>query len=271
MARLAMALLFLLFSAIAAAQDSTLPDGSQTRWVVEEPQEIVAYVAFDPVTVKRELPPRLRFVELREIAMSGIPWAIDYLAKHPAEGDWGISFFEIVRFGTFTIDGRAPHWPKGGAAALWFARVVSSDPAVNLGPGRPYLALEFLMPDKAYVAYMRKKGYYAGFGHVKLLQESDGTWQGMVKAAGLSVTAACIPAGGVIGGAGSAGAQEIFPPLSFSVENIVRVAFTGHREQDCGSGSSLEIRGDHALADGTALEPMVFEYGYSLSGGTYPE
>jgi hypothetical protein len=172
---LAMAFFLSVFSARAEAQVANLPEGSQAIWVVDQPQEIVAYVVFDPVVVKRELPQCLRFINLRELATAGIAWAADYLANHPTQGNWAISFLEIVRMGTFIIDGRAPNWPKDGAAALWFARVAPSDPAVNLGPGRPYLALEFWMPDRDYVAYVHEKGYSATYGKAKLLQDSDGT------------------------------------------------------------------------------------------------
>jgi hypothetical protein len=268
---LAMVIFPLVFSAGAAAQVAKLPEGSQTYWVVKQPQEIVAYVVFDPFAVKGELPQSLRFISLRELATAGIPWATDYLANHPNQGNWGISFLEIVQVGTFIIDGRAPNWPKDGAAALWFARVSSSDPAVNLGPGQPYLALEFWMPDKDYVAYMHEKGYSATYGEAKLLRDSDGTWRGTLNARDLRVTAVCKPVGRVNGGAESAGSQTFFPPLSSSLKNVVRVAFAGHREQECGNGSSLDLHGAHPLTGGVAMEPMVFEYGYTLEGGTYPK
>ena len=100
------------------------------------------------------------------------------LAEHPAQADWGISFLEIVRTGTFTIDGRAPNWPEGGAAALWCARVAPSLPTADLGPGQPFLTLEFWMPDSSYVTYMRGKGYPASYGQVKLLQPTEGMWRG---------------------------------------------------------------------------------------------
>jgi hypothetical protein len=271
MVRLAMALVLSAFSLNAAAQASTLPNGSQTRWVVDQPQEIVAYVVFDTAAVKRELPQSLRFVTLGELAKGKVGWAADYLAKHPTQGDWGVSFFEIVRMEIFSIDGRAPHWPKDGAAALWFARVAPSDPAADLGPGQPFLALNFWLPDRAYAAYMREKGYSATYGEAKLLQDSDGTWRGTANADGLSVTAACVPVGPVSGGVESAGAQAFFPPLSSSVKNVVRVSFSGHRERDCGNSSLLDLRGKHPLAGGVVMEPMVFEYRYSLKGGTYPQ
>lgn len=267
----ATAIVLSLLSAKAQVQVPNLPEGSQTRWVVNQPQEIVAYVVFNPAVVKRELPQGLRFINLGELAAGGIAWAADYLAEHPAAGDWGISFLEIVRMRTFIIDGRRPDWPKDGAAALWFARVAASDSAADLGPGRPYLALEFWMPDRAYVAYMREKGYSATYGDAKLLQDADGTWRGTINADGLRVTAACVPVGQVSGGTGSAGVQTLFPPFSSSVRNVVRVAFAGHRQRECRNDSSLDLRGAHPLTGGIALKPLVFEYGYTLRGGTYPK
>ncbi|MCX6549669.1 MAG: hypothetical protein NTY02_01455 [Acidobacteria bacterium] len=252
-----------------AAQVPALPEGAQTHWVVRQPYEIVAYVTFDPAKVKRRLPRTLRFISVKELAATGVRWATDYLVEHPAHGDWGISFLEIVRMETFTIDGRAPHWPEHGAAALWFARVAPSTPATDLGPGRPFLALEFWMPDSAYAAYMRGKGHYATYGDVSLLQKSGSVWQGSVDVAGLKIVAECVPTGPVTGGVGSAGMQAFFPPLLSSVTSIVRVAFAGHREQDCGGGSSWSLHGDHPLAGGVVLRPSIFEFGYELTGGAY--
>lgn len=254
----------------APAQVPALPNGAQTQWVVRQPHEIIAYVTFDPVTVGRQLPQSLRFLTVSELATGGVRWATDYLAEHPAHGHWGISFLEIVRMGTFTIDGRAPNWPEHGAAALWFARVAPSDPATDLGPGQPFLALEFWMPDSAYVAYMRGKGHHATYGDVTLIQRSDGNWRGAVSVAGLRVAAECMPTGAVTGGVGSAGMQVFFPPLLSTVQNIVRVAFAGHREQECGSGSVWSLQGTHPLVGGVVLRPSTLQYGYDLMGGAYP-
>lgn len=253
----------------APAQVPALPEGAQTHWVVGQPNEIVAYVTFDPTTVERRIPRALRLITVKELAATGVRWATDYLAEHTAHGHWGVSFLEIVRMGSFTIDGRAPNWPEHGAAALWCARVAPSDPTSDLGPGRPFLTLEFWMPDSSYVAYMRGKGHYATYGDVKLVRNAQGSWRGSVSVAGLSVVAECTPTGAVTGGAGSAGMQTFFPPLSSTIEKVVRVAFAGHREQECGSGSSWRLQGAHPLASGVVLRPSVFEFGFDLAGGAY--
>ena len=122
----------------APAQVPALPEGAQTHWVVGQPNEIVAYVTFDPTTVERRIPRALRLITVKELAATGVRWATDYLAEHTAHGHWGVSFLEIVRMGSFTIDGRAPNWPEHGAAALWCARVAPSDadPTTNFRPTR---------------------------------------------------------------------------------------------------------------------------------------
>ena len=254
----------------AAAAVPDLPAFARTRWVVEGPEEIVTYLAFDPDAVRDRLPAGLRFITVGELADGGVPWARELLGRRPALASWGVSFFEIVRARTFTVDGRAPHWPRHGAAALWLARVAPADPGADLGPGRPLLALDFWVPDSAYARYMRDKGYQAGYGDVRLRRESSGRWLGTVDVPGLEVTVACRPAGPVGGGPMSAGMQAIFPPANSTVTDTVRVAFAGHREQACGSGTSWELRGTHPIAGGILLGETSYQYGYHLIGGTCP-
>lgn len=263
-----------LFAAAAIArspptQVPTLPEGAETRWIVGQTHEIVAYVVFDPATVAPDLPQQLRFITVSELANTGVRWASDHLAKHPAHGRWGAGFFEILRAGTFTIDGRSPNWPEHGAVALWCARIAPSVPTTDLGPGRPFLELEFWVPDRAYAAYMRGKGHHATYGGVKLVETANGKWRGTIDIDGLSAVAECTPVGPVAGGAGSAGSQVFFPPASSGLRDVVRVAFAGHREQECGEDSSVILRGSHPLAKGTVLVPSSFQYGYELSGGAY--
>jgi hypothetical protein len=268
-------LLALLLGSPAAAADTPaavpdLPASARTRWVVEGPEEIVTYLAFDPDAVRDRLPSGLRFITVGELADGGVPWARELLGRRPALAAWGVSFLELVRARTFTVDGRAPRWPSHGAVALWFARVAPADPGADLGPGRPLLALDLWVPDRAYARYMRDKGYPAEYGDVRLRRESSGRWLGTVDVSGLQVTVACQPAGAVEGGPRSAGMQAFLPPANSTVTDTVRVAFAGHREQACGSGTSWELRGPHPIAGAILLGETSYQYGYHLIGGTYP-
>jgi hypothetical protein len=254
----------------ALATVPELPAGARTHWVVEEPEEIVTWLAFDPGAVQDRLPHGLRFITVGELAAGEVPWAKEFLGRRPAVASWGVSFLEIVRARTFTVDGRAPRWPSHGAAALWFARVAPADPRADLGPGRPLLELDLWIPDKAYVRYLREKGYCAAYGDVRLRRDSSGRWLGSMDVPGLEVTVACRPAGTVGGGPMSAGMQAFFPPATSTVTDTIRVAFAGHREQACDSGTSWELRGTHPVVGGILLGETSYQYGYHLIGGTYP-
>lgn len=252
----------------ALAQVPTLPEGALTKWVVDEPEEIVGYMIFDPGTVRERIPSFLRLITIKELAAGNVSWAQGHLEKFPAHAEWGISFIEIVRMKTFTIDGRSPNWPGDGAAALWFARVAPSDPAGDLGPGKPFLALEFWLPDRDYVVYMRSKGHYARYGDVRLRNDKVGNWVGSIEADGLSLTAHCSP-GDKIAGFGSAGMQTLFPPANSGVTSVVRIAFAGHRERSCNEGTSWKFKGVHPLAKGMILGKTSFQFGYDMIGGAY--
>ena len=253
----------------ASAQVPVLPEGAATHWVVDQPEEIVGYLLFDPATVERRLPPTLRFITIEELAAGGVVWAMEYLVESPIHGHWGISLFEIVQMQTFTIDGHAPQWPDNGAVALWIARVAPSDATTDLGSGVPLLTLEFWIPDSSYAVEMRDKGHYATGGDVRLHQDSAGKWWGSVDIDGLSVVAECTPTGVPAGAAGSRGMQSFFPPHSSTVTSIVRVAFAGHREQRCEEDSSWQFHGAHPLTGVVALGPSTFQFGYDLIGGAY--
>jgi hypothetical protein len=253
----------------APAQTPALPEGAQTKWVVAGPEEIVTYMIFDPATVAERLPKNLRFISIKELAEGGVPWGREHLSQNPAHADWGISFVEIVRMKTFEIDGRSPKWPEHGAAALWFARVAPADPAIDLGPGKPFLAMELWLPDRKYVAYMRGKGHYASYGDVRLRRDANGAWLGSIEAEGLGATVTFSPAG-EIDRSGSAGMQAIFPPANSGVTSVVRIAFAGHRIQPCAAGASWKFNGVHPLAKGMILGNASFQFGYDLRGGAYP-
>lgn len=252
----------------AVAQIPALPEGAQTKWVVDGPEEIVTYLIFDPATVRERLPDFLRFITIKELSAGNVAWAREHLGQFPLHADWGISFLEIVRMKTFMIDGRSPEWPEDGAAALWFARVAAVDPENDLGPGRPFLALEFWIPDRDYVAYMRGKGHHASYGDARLRRAANNDWLGSIQAAGVSLSARCSP-GDETAGFGSAGMQAIFPPANSGMTGFVRIAFAGHREQPCADGAAWKLSGDHPLAKGMILGASSFQFGYDLIGGAY--
>lgn len=258
----------LLLTVDVPGQIPELPQGAETKWVVDDPEEIVSYLIFDLSTVKERLPEYLRFITIKELAEGNVSWAKEHLREFPAHADWGISFIEIVRMKTFMIDGRSPDWPENGAVALWFARVAPADPAGDLGLGKPFLALEFWLPDKEYVSYMRGKGHYASYGDVRLRQDAKGDWLGSIAADGLSLTARCSP-GDETAGFGSAGMQAIFPPANSGITSVVRIAFAGHRERACGEGASWKFKGVHSLARGMILGDTSFQFAYDMVGGAY--
>jgi hypothetical protein len=230
-------------------------------------QEIVCYATFDPGKVMPLLPPNFRFVTIEEVAAAGTQWAKDYLVAHPLHARWGVSFLEIVQAKEFLIDGKAPRWPVDGAVALWCARIAAKR-APSEYP-RPFLILDFWIPDRAYAAYMRQKGHYATFGDVTLRKESDGSWSGSVQAEGLKIEAACRPVGPVSGGDQAAGTQTLIPPATASMFHYVKIVFAGHREQDCSGGAVWSIAGSHPLASSLVLEPSSFQFGYHLMGSAY--
>lgn len=251
-------------AADAAAQRPSLPDGAQTTWIVDEPQEIITHLAFDPATVSDRLPAFLKFVTFRELAEGGHSGARAHLSKHPEQAGWGISFFEIVRQTTFGIDGQAPRFPHHGAVALWFAGVRPVDSTSAAEPGR--LALELWMPDSAYAAYMRGKGHYATYGEVHLRRRPGGTWVGSVEVDGLSVEGTCRPKGK--GRALGPGGNVVYPPARSAVQTVVRTTYAGHREKRCAE-ASWAFTGTHPLTNAVEVGAPIFQYGYDLRGGAY--
>jgi hypothetical protein len=235
--------------------------------VIDEPFEVVGYVIFDPTDLAGILPPSLRFLTVSELAAQGIPWAADFLAEYEGQASWGISFIELFRAETFSIDGRQPDWEQDGAAALWLARVLPMElGGIELGPGTPLLVLDFSMPDSAYAAYMGGKGYQVTYGSARLAKDAGGTWRGSFHSSGASVTVACTPTGPIGGGPQSRGSQVLVPSGS---ADLVRIAFAGHRDQQCAEPAPWSLEGDGPLARGIIVEPSNVQFGYEMVGGTY--
>jgi len=257
------------FTEESFSQVPSLPDGAQTHWIIDQPEEIVSWILFNPSTVENRLPSTLQFITVGELASTGIEWAADYLSKNPTKNTWGISFLEIVKTGTFTIDGVEPEWSEKGATALWFARVTPTNLQDDPRPGESYLALNFWIPDSLFAVKMRSKGHYATFGNVTLYQNEDGWWKGVIDSDGLKVVGNCLPTEPIYGGLQSAGMQTIFPPNASGVTDVVRIAFAGHRIQYCKDSSTWTINGSHPLSNGVILEPFEFQFGYNMIGGAY--
>ncbi|MGD2069117.1 MAG: hypothetical protein PVI57_10630 [Gemmatimonadota bacterium] len=255
----------------AGAQLPTLPEGARTRWVVEDPEEVVGWVTFDPTPVADRLPSGLQFVTVGELAADGVPWAGAWLEQNPARGRWGVSFLEIVRAGTFILDGRSPERPEDAVAALWFARIGAAEGGEAPGPGLPLLVLGFWMPDAAYASFMRSRGHPAAPGRVTLRGARDGTLTGTVRAEGLVARVTCTPSGPVRGGPGSRGRQVIVPPAGTGLAGVVRVAFAGHRERSCREEAAWSLEGEHPLVGGVFVGPATLQYGYRLVGGAYDD
>lgn len=258
----------LVFIVSLQSQVPALPEGGQTKWIVEGPEEVVSYLIFDPLTVKERIPPFLRFISIEELANDQVEWAKDHMLKYPTQASWGISFIEIVRMETFAIDGHSPNWPNNGAVALWFARVAPKNPKIDLGPGKPFLALDFWMPDSNYVSYMLDKGYYASYGDIQLYKNLDDRWTGSIKTNDLSLVLKCKTTHKVEG-FGSRGMHIIFPPAQTSIKNFTRIAFAGHQELLCEKGAIWKFQGTHPLVCGVILGETIFQYGYELVGGVY--
>jgi len=253
-----------------SAQPPELPGNPRTRWIVESPEEVVTYLVFDPGTVADRLPDKLRFITIQELAEDRISWAADHLAEHPDQDSWGISFVEIIRADTFSINGREPDWGEQGAAGLWFARVAPADPGYDPGGGRLYLALEFWLPDRSFAEQMRENGYYASHGDVRLERNPEGRWAGRIKVPGLDLSCECVPEGEAAAYS-SGGRQVIFPPAGSGVTDVVRIVFIGHKIQECGEGSYWQYTGQHPLGRGITIGDSTFQFGYDLIGGAYPE
>ncbi|MDQ8188604.1 hypothetical protein [Pelagicoccus sp. SDUM812002] len=257
------------WSQATEAKIPQLPKGGQTHWRIENAEEIVAYATFDPRQVEHQLPPNFRFLKVGELAEKGTSWARVYLSEHPQHEDWGFSFIEIVRMDRFAIDGISPNWAPNGAAALWFARITSFEPNREQNSERTYLMLNFWVPDRDYVRYMKEKGYYSTYGDASLYMKADGSWHGRLDTDNVKIEAVCYPVGRIRGGPQSTETQVLVPPKSSKSTDIIHIAFAGHRIQDCTEESTWIIEGEHPLSDTVIVEPSTLQYGYNLNGSVY--
>lgn len=250
------------------AQSSSFPDSSLTKWVIEVPEEVVSYLIFDPATVQDRIPSFLRFITIEELAFSNVSWAKDHLKTNPEHSDWGIGFIEIIRMDKFEIDGRSPVLPEHGAAAVWFARVDYKDSENNKIEGKPFLALDFWLPDSSYVTYMRNKGHYATYGNVTLFEDLNKNWQGSIDLEDLKISCRCRPEEN-ISEIGSNAVQLIFPPAHSGITNFVVISVSGHKIKICEEGATWSFKGKHPLVKSIILGSTSFQYGYNLIGGSY--
>jgi hypothetical protein len=255
----------MLSACVVPSPVGNLAGDPRSAWTVAGPEEVVGWFTFDPTSVDDQLPEFVRFVTVGELANGGVLWAVQYLSVHPSHAARGVSFLEIVRADTFAIDGREPNWPEGGAAAVWFARILPKDSSTQFGSGLPLLMLEFWVPDSSYVTFMRQRGHYATYGDVRLRRRHD-RWEGSIAGADLTVSVRCTPSGAESGGPSSSGSQVLVPPETSGLRTIIHIAFAGHRERSCSEATSWTIQGRHPLTSTLPIESASFQSGYRLRG-----
>jgi hypothetical protein len=262
-----------LISAPPAAWAQQLPPGGTTSWEIQEPEEIVTFVLFDPKSPGVSLPTGLRFVSARDAKMPEIQ---EYVKQHPEHAEWAFSFIEITRQKAFLLDGRAPALPKNGGIGLWLAPV---DPSQLAGEIRKdtfdsiiapslgaVLGLGIWIPDREYVAYMRSRGHHAEYGLVTLVKDSTGAFQGTIQLDNLRVRSSATPHGDVQEDPAS-GTQVLFAPGDKVVHAIV-VAGSNARHRACDAVWSK--KGKHPLSRGVFVGPTYMTtYEAPLKGSAY--
>lgn len=262
-----------LVGAVSAISGQQLPPGGTTSWEIQEPEEIVTFVLFDPKVPGLSLPAGLRFVSARDARM---PEVQQYLKKHPDHMEWAFSFVEITRQKAFLIDGKAPVLPKNGGIGLWFAPVDPSGLAEDIGKYKfdtiiapslgSVLGLGIWIPDRKYVAYMRARGHYAEYGMVTLVKDTTGRFQGEIRLESLHVKTSATPHGDVREDAAS-GTQVLFAPGD-KVMYAVVVAGSTARHRACTAEWSKS--GNHPLSRGVFVGPTYLTtYEAPLKGSAY--
>jgi hypothetical protein len=262
-----------LVSAPPAALAQQLPPGGTTSWEIQEPEEIVTFALFDPMSAGVSLPTGLRFVSARDAQMPEIQ---EYVKQHPEHAEWAFSFIEITRQKAFLLDGRAPTLPKNGGIGLWFAPVDPSQLAVEIGKDAfdsiiapslgAVLGLGIWVPDREFVAYMRARGHHAEYGLVTLVKDSTGAFQGTIELDNLHVRGSATPHGDVQEDPAS-GTQVLFAPGDKVVHAIV-VAGSNARHRAC--DASWSRKGKHPLSRGVFVGPTYMTtYEAPLKGSAY--
>lgn len=252
-----------------AGQNARSPnDDAHSTWVVGGTHEVVGWFTFNPTTVADRLPEFVRFVTVGELAIGGVPWASDYMVKHPTHSSWGISFLEVVQSDTFAIGGHQPTGHGHTVSALWFARVLPKTDSHRLGSGLPLLMLDFWMADSAFAVFMRQRGFYASYADVRMSHLED-RWEGSIAGADFAIRVVCTPSGSESGGPNSRATQLLVPPRGSGLNTIVTIALAGHRERACSEVSSWTIKGRHPLGAAVAVEASSLQYGYRLHGKAY--
>jgi hypothetical protein len=262
-----------LIGAASEASGQQLPPGGTTSWEIEEPEEIVTFVLFDPKTPAVSLPAGLRFVAASD---SEMPAVREYLKQHPDRAGWAFSFIEITRQKAFLIDGRAPKLPENGGIGLWFAPVDPSELKGEIPKERfdaiiapslgGVLGLGIWIPDREFVAYSRARGHPAEYGMVTLVKDASGEFHGEIRLSNLRIEASAAPRGDAREDPDS-GTQVLFAPGD-RVVNAVVVAGGNGRHRDCAAAWSM--KGDHPLARGALVGPTYFTtYGSPLRGSAY--
>jgi hypothetical protein len=253
--------------------ENLLPSGGTTTWEIQEPEEIVTFVLFDPRSPGVSLPTGLRLVFARDAKM---PEVQEYLKQHPDHAEWAFSIIEITRQKAFLIDGKGPTFPEGGGIGLWLAPVDPSQLAGHIekemfdtiiAPSQDAgLTLGIWVPDREYVAYMRARGHHAEYGMVTLVKGSNGLYRGEIRLDNLYIRSSATPHGDVREDP-TAGSQVLFAPGETALDAIV-IAGSNARHQVCTADWSKE--GDHPLARGVFIGPTYLTtYGVPLMGGAY--
>jgi hypothetical protein len=248
---------------LVPVQVPPLPEGARTRWEIGGTDEIAIQLLFDTSTVVERLPEGLRFVTLADVA-SKFPPAQAHLVAHPEHAHFGVSFLEIAHQDLFSIDGREPRWPKDGAIAFWAARVIPAGLKNDRARGQEHVLLLILVPDRAYVEYMKAKRHYAEYGDVSLRRDESGVRYGTIQTVGLQVEAKCKPTSELkVGGPTY---QTMYQPRG-AMNTFLILAFSGNRDGEC--QGNWKISGSNPLTKAVIIGTSVFACCGSFLGGAY--